>query len=385
MALRVALARTAVRSFGLCVVLGAFVPWLASGTPAGNGARPWNPEPDVVFGPEGNVGFPRVVKSLGATPRVLRGDYEAPAELVLAYEPEWEEAIALVVRASRGQSRVKLLIHPADRLRPFVTQWSGQAGVTALEFRFDTPWVRDFGPLEVRDQARGVLWLDFDYSWERPGDDALPRWLSRSSRVLVEASSSVLDGGALASNGHGLCAISTVSLRRGGIAPDAGAELSRLFARLGCRVAALLPEIPDEPTGHADVVVQFLSAEAVAVAWLDPERHPSAAARLEQVVQVLTEAADLASEPLAIVRVPIEKEGAAYYSYVNASRLQSRLLVPEFSAPWNRNEQSAYRMLQSALPGVELVRIPADAMVRRNGGVHCVTLGLGHVPPRQRG
>jgi agmatine/peptidylarginine deiminase len=256
--------------------------------------------------------------------------------------------------------------------------------VTVLESRIDTPWVRDFGPLEVHERDGSDLWLDFAYSWERPSDDALPRWLSAFVPTRVESSEFVLDGGAVVSNGQGLCALTARSLARGGFAPQASHELTPLLVRLGCAVTAILPELPEEPTGHADLAAQFLTPTLVAVAWVDPGADALVAARFEDAAEALTAAAGLASVPLDIVRVPIEVERAIYYSYVNVTRLENRLLVPGFAAPRDRSERAAYRILQSSLPGIELVRIPSDAMARRHGGVHCVTLGLGR-PGRRRG
>ncbi len=317
--------------------------------------------------------------------RSLRGDFEPPDMLLLAYNRDWIETLRAVVSAAEGQARVGLLVTPSE------VSHLGQSGlgnpphVDVLRTALDSPWIRDYGPIETYDDVFGAVWLDYDYTWSRPADDRLPRWLARVLRTRLEASTFVLDGGAIISNGQGLCALTTTSLADSGLTLERDAELARFLAGLGCAVTAVLPQVPGERTGHADMIGQFLSPEHVMVAELDARIHPETAARLDETAEQLLAAAGMANQPLEVSRVPIAVDGNRFYSYVNATRLRSRLLVPKFSFVPETVEQTAYRALRVALPAVELVAIDADKLINHGGALHCLTLGLGSSERRQRG
>jgi agmatine/peptidylarginine deiminase len=146
---------------------------------------------------------------------------------------------------------------------------------------------------------------------------------------------------------------------------------------LGCPTLAILPELPDETTGHVDVIAQFLSPTVAVVASVDPRADIQMAIALDEATERLAEAAELRGERLSIVRLPMEVDGEAFYSYVNSTRLKNRLLVPDYDRVSPQTQRLAYAKLKSALPTVELVPIKADMMADRGGAVHCVTLGLG--------
>jgi agmatine/peptidylarginine deiminase len=183
------------------------------------------------------------------------------------------------------------------------------------------------------------------------------------------------------SNGSGLCAITRTSLIDADL-PGPNADTLELFlASLGCHATAVLPGIPEETTGHADVVVQFLAANLAMVAWVDPEEAGELSRDLDQAAEHLATAAELGDYELQIVRIPIVVVGETFYSYVNLARLRSRILVPRFNNIAEEIEQSAYATLEAAVPGVSLVPIDADTMIQLGGAVHCVTLGLGPSRP----
>ena len=317
--------------------------------------------------------------------RSLRGDFEPPDMLLLAYNRDWVETLSAIVSAARGQTRVGLLVSPADIPHLKQTGLGNPTHVELLRTALDSPWIRDYGPIETYDEKFGAVWLDYDYSWTRPADDRLPRWLARVLHTPVEASHFVLDGGAVISNGQGLCALTVTSLRDSGLTLERDAELASFLASLGCAVTAVLPQVPGERTGHADMLGQFLSPEHLMLAELDARTHPVPAARLDQAAQQLLAAASMANQPLEVTRVPIAMEGTRFYSYVNATRLRTRLMVPRFSFVPEELEQAAYRAVRQAVPDVDFVAIDADKLISHGGALHCLTLGLGSAERRPQG
>lgn len=325
--------------------------------------------------------LPVVVLDHTPSTRLLRGDFEPPQTLVVVYEPDWRHSVEQIVAAARGQSDVILLVLPEDEKRPTVRKLRKESHVRVVEARLDSPWVRDYGPLQTYDLADGLVWLDYGYGWDRPKDDTVPQTLFSLLPALelppLQAENVALDGGAVISNGKGLCAMTEVSLTDAGVSMSDAPALQDLLRTLGCPTLAILPEIPDETTGHADVVAQFLSPTLAVVASADPRSDLQLAETLEETTERLLEAADLGRQKLDIVRLPMEVDGETFYSYVNSTRLEDRLLVPHFDRVSRHTQRVAYGALRASLPGVELIPIGADQMAERGGAVHCVTLGLG--------
>ncbi len=330
---------------------------------------------------DANDGFPVAVVNPNPMARVLRGDFEPPDTLVIAYEPEWAHSVEQLVAAARGQARVLLLSPPELRWQPGVLRLSAQKHVKVIESKIDTPWVRDYGPLQTYEVEAGPLWLDFKYALDRPRDDQVPGSLSALLQARLEVPSVALDGGAVIGNGTGLCAITRTSLIDAGMVDPDDGSMEVFLSSLGCRATAVLPSVPRESTGHADVVAQFLSEDLVMVAWLDPKDNREISEALDEAANHLASAADLGGYYLQVVRIPIAATGETFYSYVNATRLRSKLLVPHFQSMRASIQQSAYVTLETALPGVQLVPIDSDPMVELGGAVHCITLGLGPSRP----
>jgi agmatine deiminase len=321
--------------------------------------------------------FPLVVVSNATPPWVLRGDFEPPNLLLLAYSRDWPDTLWAIVEASRGQTQVGLLINNNDAEHLAASGFAEFAHVTVLPSGFDSPWVRDYGPLETYDRSDSTHWLDYAYTWDRPRDDRLPRWLSRIMRTPVETSEYILDGGAVISNGNGLCALTATSLVEGGFSPRATSELQPFLAGLGCHVTAILPTVPRERTGHVDMIAQFLSEDRLMLATVDPKLAPELAANLDLAAVQLRAAAQMADQALDIIRIPIFVQDDRFYSYINATRLRTRMLIPHFSRPPYPLEKQVMGALTSALPELELISIDADKLIMHGGAVHCATLGLG--------
>src|SRR6187399_73963 len=157
-------------------------------------------------------GYPMALVDPHPLTRVLRGDFEPPARLLIAYEEDWLDSIQQIIVAAEGQARVLLLATPAQTRTSDFQRVSTPAHVDVLARDLDSPWVRDYGPLQTYELDSGPLWLDFSYAWDRPMDDRFPSALSNQLHARVEHPTFELDGGAVISNGGGLCALTRTSL-----------------------------------------------------------------------------------------------------------------------------------------------------------------------------
>jgi agmatine/peptidylarginine deiminase len=312
---------------------------------------------------------------------VLRGDYEVPDAVVVGLADSFPETLEPLVAAVAAHGPVYLVAQRgAGRRR--VERWVARQpsrvreSIVVVEHRADSPWVRDYGPLQLRGADGSSAWLDGTYP-ERPIDDAFPDRLGRRLGVPVTSIPWSLDGGAVASNGEGLCVSTRAYFEAHGI-PAAGAVLrEQVLPAIGCRSLVLVDALPDDATHHVDLFVQFLARDVVAVARIDPLEDPEVAAVLDRAANSIVRAAAKAGTRVRLVRpaMGLELDGS-YRSYLNGLRLGGAFLMPTYERTSTPAEQDARRVLEAALPGLDVVRIPAAEMIDLGGAIHCVTLGV---------
>jgi agmatine/peptidylarginine deiminase len=332
--------------------------------------------------PEGHV-----MRARRRPQRTLVGDYEFPDAVLMTYTSSWPETFTVLATEIAARTNVFVMLEEGEEIADVIA-WAGELDVSTrsrvrpFHFVTDTPWVRDYGPLQVRERKGRVLWLDADYSMLRPFDDVVPLRLAEELRVDVEFLQAPIDGGAVASNGLGLC-VSTIEYFAENELPYPHA-VSRwrdraevLLGAIGCRVLALVPALANEGTGHADVLVQFLDPHSVAVALFDPVDALENAMRMETTIETIDRAARMLGIDLNVhgIHVP-EDEAGVYFQYVNSLRLGDVLLVPSYSGAFEQDEQQALVDWAAALPDAQIIPVPAQDLWDAEGGIHCAALGL---------
>lgn len=309
-----------------------------------------------------------------------RGDWEPPDTLLIAWERDWADSLLTIIAAAQPVAKVMVVVRDRDLSKPDFRAWWATHRTSLLRADYDTPWIRDYGPSQ-RSVSGGLEWDDFGYAEERPADDRVPKAVAEQLRAPVTSRRAWLDGGAVVSNGRGLCAMTDASLDETfALTETAGNRAiseSDLLEEMGCRSVAVVPALPGEQTGHADVAMQFLSPTVVAVASASAARNPEVSAALDEAAATVLAAGDVEGLKLTVVRVPMHVREDVFYSYVNATRLVDRMLVPTYQRVPRSVERRALDALGEALQGVAVVPVPADEMVERGGAVHCITLGLG--------
>lgn len=333
----------------------------------------------------GQVPAPVVISVEPREGRRLRGDFEAPDRVLLVYTDSWPrttERIATQVLASGA--RVSMVLE-VDSSRSKFNRLVRKLGVAhgerieSLAELVDTPWVRDWGPLQLRRNA-APLWLDADYDdSERTADDAAPQWLAWRHEVEVVELPWSLDGGAFISNGAGLCVLTWEYLDLQGISWD-DRDLGRMLEQLGCRATALVPTLVAEQTKHADMIAQFVGPQHVMVARIvDAIGETSEdALRLQAAELGIRQAAHTLGLALEVTHVPTppNARGQNPRSYVNGLRLPGRYLMPSYpqlGATW---ERPALTAVQDAMGSVPVVAVDASEMIGVGGAIHCASLGL---------
>jgi agmatine/peptidylarginine deiminase len=333
----------------------------------------------------GQVPSTWVIESEPLDARVLRGDYEAPDRVLLVFTETWAaptRAIAEQVLESGADVTIVLEVeNPRWKMDRIVRELGRryEDRIAVFDGSVDTPWVRDWGPIQVA-RADRPLWLDADYDdANRRQDDQAPVLLGRTFATEVVELPWPLDGGAFISNGAGLCVLTREYLDMQGIVWDER-DLADLLAQIGCRATALVPTLLGEATKHADMIAQFVAPDQLLMTELIDELDGASedALRLRAAERGILRAAAALEIELEVVRVPTPPARAQSNprSYVNGLRLADRYLMPsypELADHWDRDARAA---VQRALGEVQVVPIETSTMIGSGGAIHCSALGL---------
>lgn len=314
--------------------------------------------------------------------RHLRADFAAPRTVLLAFTSAWPEAFDAMIMAITASSRA-LIVLERDESMAELDEWlsvfseEARDKIQISDVVVDTPWVRDYGPLELQTADGDTVWLDATYHDDRPADDDSPTALAQRLGRPLEPMTAALEGGALASNGAGFCVSTREYFATRELDRLDGAASAELAAELGCETVVLVPALASEPTRHVDLLVQFVAEDTVLVARVDPAVDASEALRLDNTADALRSAAADEGLVLDVHRIDIPRiDDRRYYTYVNALRLPHAYLVPSYKAVPVEREAEIYASLSRAFAGVPLVPVPADEMLELEGAVHCATMGL---------
>jgi agmatine deiminase len=307
----------------------------------------------------------------------LRGDWDTSSALLVVYNRVWQSPLRRLLAFAHDDLPVYVLATPRDARSAAFHRWFASVPFAGLvSIALDTPWIRDYGPLEVQ-SPDGISWLDLVYApQDRPRDDAVPTLLGEVFQTRHQAHAFHLEGGGIISSGDGLCGITESSLEELGLDGADSDRWDTFLQTVGCRTLARLPQLPEEATGHVDMLAQFLSPTQVAIAV--PTRDSSAEVReaLWQAREALVQAAAAHGRRLSFVELPLVNREELYYSYVNGLRTPSHYFVPSYSFVDPLLEREAHERLANALEGVTVVGVDSDEMIESGGAIHCVTLGL---------
>jgi len=293
-----------------------------------------------------------------------------------------------IVRKLAAAETVSLLVD-GPRQRAEATRILRRVGaplerVEMFRVPTDRGWLRDSGPLFVRDGAglaatcwRFNAWAKYD-DWKK--DVKVGRAIARIRGVPVRALDVVLEGGAIDVDGEGTllateeCLLSDVQARN----PDLGREaLEAILAdALGAtRVIWLGRGIAGDDThGHVDDLARFVAPGRVVLCAEDDgadENHAALAENRER----LEGARDATGRRLEIVPLPMPAhlvlDGRRLpASYANFYIGNGVVIVPTFNDPADR---VALGTLAECFPGREVVGIHCVDLVWGLGTLHCMT------------
>jgi agmatine deiminase len=259
----------------------------------------------------------------------------------------------------------------------------------------DRVWLRDSGPIFVRDAQGQIAITDWKFNaWAKYDDwkldDQVPahvtkllgmqRW--QPSVKLADGTQHrlVLEGGSIDVNGQGTlitteeCLLSEVQQRNPGVSRE---QLEGAFHDyLGIEQVLWLDRgtAGDDTHGHVDDITRFVSATTIVTA-VEPDAADDNHAPLAENLARLKAARTLDGKQWTIVELPMprpvvfrgQRLPASYANFYIANGL---VLAPTFHDP---NDRVALGILAEVFPGREVIGIHAVDLVWGLGTLHCMT------------
>jgi agmatine deiminase len=304
---------------------------------------------------------------------------------------------AEIVRTLAQVERVRMLVRnreeEEDAKRILKKSGTDLAAVDFFRVPTNRGWMRDFGPIFVRDERGDMAathWL-FN-AWAKYDDGArdakavtalAPQWKKWNIRVLQPSFRGhrvVLEGGGIEVNGRGTLMtteewlLSPVQVRNPGFSR---ADYEQIFREnfgathvlwLGRGIAG------DDTHGHVDDLARFVGPASV-VTVVEQDKSDANFEPLQENLARLREMRDQDGQLLRVVRLPMP--APIYFdgqrlpaSYANFYVANGIVLVPTFNDP---NDRVALNTLADLFPDRRIVGIAAQDLVLGLGTLHCMS------------
>jgi agmatine deiminase len=348
-------------------------------------------------------------ESLPATRYRMPAEWEPHASTWLAWphnENDWPERFepidwvyAEIVRALARHEPVNIVIPPdaagGTDYSVYVTDILTHANADVSRVQLwkhvtDRSWVRDSGPIFVKDPNGEKIALDWHFNawakydnWKQ--DDTLPEFVAntlgvRREQPIRNAYRVVLEGGSIDVNGAGLmltteeCLLSKTQERN---PPFGRADYEAVFAEyLGIKKVLWLGRgiVGDDTHGHIDDLARFVSTRTV-VTVVESDPNDENYAILQENRERLEAMTDADGHRLEVVPLPMPRRldfdrTRLPASYANFYIANGVVIVPTFNDPADR---VALGTLAELFPDREVVGIHCVDLVWGLGTLHCMT------------
>ncbi len=333
----------------------------------------------------------------------LPAEWEPQSAILLAWPhagTDWAERlgdvedtfIALVAAIARFQP--VLLCVADDDIEAYARARLSSARIDMARVRFlsvayDDTWLRDSGPITLRDASSGGFrLLDFRFTgwggkFGAEQDDRLVERLHEAGTFLKSDRQSIdfaLEGGAIDTDGAGTLLTTWQCLHERH--PDVDrATLSRRLGEWLHQDRVLWLDHGylegDDTDAHVDTLARFAAPDAIVFQACD-DPADSHHAELQAMAAEIAALRTADGRPYRLFPLPwpqpvLDGGRRLAASYANFLIVNGAVLVPAYGDP---ADDAAAGVLASALPGREIVQVPCRALIWQNGSLHCLTMQL---------
>ena len=297
-------------------------------------------------------------------------------------EPVRSEMAAFLQTVARFEP-VRLLVRDAEAEDDARRRLAGLP-VGFVRVALDDAWLRDNGPIFVRDTADRVSFVHWAFNawgqkfeWSR--DAEAPQAIARALGVRPWRLDVVLEGGAIEMDGAG----TALTTRQCLLHPKRNPHLAEtdyeglLRDYLGIeRVIWLERGLEGDHTdGHVDTLARFVDPDTI-VCSVEPDAADANHAPLVENLRRLSDTRRAANAGYRIVPVPVPHLGVGPDgerlpgSYVNFYIGNGFVVVPQFG---DAHDAPALARLRPLFPGREVIGLSARELLVGGGAFHCLT------------
>jgi agmatine deiminase len=236
-------------------------------------------------------------------------------------------------------------------------------------------WVRDTGPLVMRDGAGARTARRFGFNgwggkYLMEGDQTIGAEIATDAGLEITTGDWILEGGALDADGTGLVATTEqclLNLNRNPHLTRGDLEM-RLQRDLGFDRVLWLGDglINDHTDGHVDNLARFVAPNVLALPTATGEDDPNAAIYADAKAR-----AEAMGVQVALVPSPgrVERNGRIEpASYMNFAVTTHLVVVPIYGT---KHDEAGIAAIAALFPDRKTVGIMADAILAGGGSFHC--------------
>ena len=298
--------------------------------------------------------------------------------------------VALVAAIARFQPVVvcvaddDLQVYAEARLR------SARVDMDKVRFvpaEYDDTWLRDSGPVSLRDGDKFKL-LDFRFTgwggkYEASRDDRLVGELSGLNvfqNYFVQSIDFALEGGAIETDGQGSLLTTWHCLHERHPEATREALTSQLAGWLKQDRVLWLDHgylEGDDTDAHIDTLARFASTDAIVFQACD-DPADSHYAELQAMADDIAALRTTDGQPYRLFPLPwaqpiLDKGRRLAASYANFLIVNGAVLMPAYG---DSADERAAAVLAAAFPDHQIVPVPCRALIWQNGSLHCITMQL---------
>lgn len=293
-------------------------------------------------------------------------------------EPARQEFARLVATIARFEP-VRLACADAESEADARARLGPAPEVTVYRLELDDVWLRDSGPLFVRDAKSRVAATDWRFNawggkFRYQRDQHATRCIAEQLGMRRFEAPIVMEGGALEISGQGLC----LTTRQCLLNPNRNPGLSQaeiegyLRAFLGVTGFIWLNEglEGDKTDGHVDTITRWAGDTTILTSVCEDPADPNHAP-LRENLELLRSLGryEVLELPLPRKRLTLGGERLPL-TYANFYLGNGFAVVPTFDDP---NDERALAIVAAAFPEREVIGLPSLGIITGGGSFHCLT------------
>ena len=261
------------------------------------------------------------------------------------------------------------------------------AQVRFVTVAYDDTWLRDSGPISLRDGDRLRL-LDFRFTawggkFEAGRDDLLVETLAAQG-VFGDAARQridfALEGGGIETDGNGTLLTTWHCLHERHPDTPREALTEKLAGWLHQDRVLWLDHGAlegDDTDAHIDTLARFAPGDAIVFQACDDEadsHYADLKAMADEIAALRTrDGKPYRLFPLPWARPVLDEGRRLAASYANFLIGNGAVLMPAYG---DAADNAAAAVLAQAFPGREIVQVPCRPLIWQNGSLHCITMQL---------